>query len=393
MEKKTVALLTSEESFINNYGAALQGYALYTTLKELSLSPCVVRYKGGEARNSQAEYRLFQIKRAIGKKYHMLKDPKPEPLSVDTRSKIEQREKLFLSFSQNNMSFWNEKRVSWQQLRKVYPKCDYYICGSDQIWNPYFKNGYNDPGYFLAFAPDTSIKIAYAPSFGCDDIPETAKKTLPTLLKSFHAISVREQSGIEIVRKYANRTAEHVLDPTLLRTDEQWRKIAKKPGSLPSHYILSYRFAESDKTKIMIDQISYRTGWPVISLPLSVVAMKDNYNSIYEAGPQEFIGLIDNASLVCTDSFHATVFSILMKTPVCVFLRESYENGNSMNSRVFSLLKMLQLDSHILTPNANLDDAMDCLREDYVQAHNLLKSQREKSMQFIKNALQLDGKE
>lgn len=390
MQEKTVTLLTSEESFINNYGAALQGYALYTILKEMGLSPKVVRYKGGEARNSQIEYHLFQIKRAIGKLYHTIKDTKSEDLSQNTIDKIKKREDMFRSFIQNNLSFWNEKRITWQQLRKVYPKSDYYICGSDQIWNPYFKNGYNDPGYFLAFAPKTAIKIAYAPSFGCDDIPENAKKTLSTLLDDFDAISVREKSGVDIIRKYTNRVAEHVLDPTLLRTDEQWRYISKKPENLPSHYILSYRFAESAQTKNMIDEISHITGWPVISLPLSSVSMKDDYDSLYEAGPQEFIGMIDNASLVCTDSFHATVFSIIMKTPVCVFLRESYENGNSMNSRIYSLLEMLHLDSHILTSDSRLDDALTCLQEDYVFAHELLAKERDKSLQFLESALRLN---
>ena len=390
MQEKTVGLLTSEESFINNYGAVLQGYALYTTLKELELSPSIVRYQGGEARNSQMAYRLFQIKRALGRIYHVLMDSKPEHLGAEVLCKIQKRENMFRSFSQTHMSFWNEKRVSWQQLRKEYPKCDYYLCGSDQIWNPYFKNGYNDPGYFLAFAPRGAIKVAYAPSFGCDDIPDTAKKTLLDFLRDFEAISVREKSGANIVKKYAKREAEHVLDPTLLRTDKQWREIGKKPQGLPQHYILSYRFAESEKTKFMIDRISKETGWSVVSLPLSAVAMKDDYYSVFEAGPSEFVGLIDNASLVCTDSFHATVFSIMMKTPVCVFLRESYENGNSMNSRVYSLLHMFHLDFHLLAPNAKLEDAMKCIEEDYTEAHGLLDSERKKSMHFLKKALRLE---
>lgn len=387
---KTITMLTSEESFYNNYGAALQGYALYTILKEMGLSPKVIRYRGGEARNSQIEYHLFQIKRAIGKLYRSIKGTKKEALSRDTLDKIERREKMFHSFIQNNLSFWNEERISWQQLRKVYPDSDYYICGSDQIWNPYFKSGYNDPGYFLAFAPKTATKIAYAPSFGCDDIPKTAKKTLPTLLDDFDAISVREQSGVDIIKKYTNRKAEHVLDPTLLRTEEQWRQIARKPEKLPPNYILSYRFAKSDKTKKIIDQISNITGWPIISLPLSEIALKDNYDSVFEAGPQEFVGLIDNASLVCTDSFHATVFSIILKTPVCVFLRESYENGNSMNSRVYSLLKMLELDSLIMAPDTSLEEAIKCLQIDYAHAHELLKKEREKSIQFLKKAFLSD---
>ena len=389
MQEKTVAILTSEESFINNYGAALQGYALYTILKEMGLAPSIVRYKGGESRNSQFVYYMFRIKRALGEKYHAIVDSKTEEYSTEIASRLKKREDMFRSFANNYMSFWNKERVTWQQLRKEYPKCDYYVCGSDQIWNPYFKNGYNDPGYFLAFAPKDAIKVAYAPSFGCDDIPDTARKTLSVLLKDFKAISVREKSGVEIIKKYACRAAEHVLDPTLLRTTSEWRTIAKKIESLPKHYILSYRFAESESTKSMINQISKETGWEVISLPLSAVAMKDDYYSVFEAGPQEFIGLIDNASLVCTDSFHATVFSILMNTPVCVFLRESYDNGNSMNSRVFSLLNTLHLESHIITPDAQLSDAMKCIKEDYENAHELLRKEREKSMSFLKNAFLL----
>ena len=388
MQRKTVAVLTSEESFINNYGAALQGYALYTTLKEMGLDPRIVRYKGGECRNSQMEYHLFQIKRALGKKYHAMIDPRPKPLAIEVKNKIKRRENMFSLFSQSYMTFWNEKRISWQQLRKSYPVCDYYVCGSDQIWNPYFKNGYNDPGYFLAFAPKDAIKIAYAPSFGCDDIPDTAKKTLPALLETFYAISVREKSGVDIVKKYTSRNAEHVLDPTLLRTTLEWRSIERIPKGLPEHYILSYRFAESDKTKSMIDQVSQETGWPVVSLPLSAVAMKDDYSSVFEAGPQEFVGLIDNASLICTDSFHATVFSILMKTPVCVFLRESDENGNSMNSRVYSLLHTFHLESHILTQDAKIEDALKCIDEDYTEAHQVLGIERKKSLDFLTKALQ-----
>lgn len=159
---QTVALLTSEESFINNYGAALQGYALYTTLKELGLAPCIVRYRGGEARNSQIAYRLFQVKRFLGKKYRAIVDSKPEQYTAEVLEKVKKRERMFEDFSLSYMSFWNETRVSWQQLRKDYPKCDCYICGSDQIWNPYFKSGFNDPGLFFGFCASNSLKIAYS---------------------------------------------------------------------------------------------------------------------------------------------------------------------------------------------------------------------------------------
>ena len=234
----------------------------------------------------------------------------------------------------------------------------------------------------------TQKKIAYAPSFGCDDLPDKAKKTLKTYLKDFNAISIREKSGVEIISEYAGRKAEHVLDPTMLILPEQWKQIAKLPQGIPEKYILTYRFADSLKTKLMIDRIAKKTGFRVLSIPLSVVAMKDDYQMAYEVGPKEFVGLIENASLVCTDSFHATVFSILMKTPVCVFLREDYISGGSMNSRVLSLMEMFSLKDNIIFEDDTVIKAMNCLKTDYTYTHQLLREYRNRSLQFLKKALE-----
>ena len=394
MEKR-VCLMTSEESFINNYGAALQGYALCDILKKLGYTVSIVRYNG------YAPPRKYGLLKDVVKKiiHYNGNQPTAEQIyateqkrknETKYRTEISRRKQMFRDFQLDTMSFFSEQRMCWDTLRVNPPICDIYMCGSDQIWNPNFHGGVCDPGYFLSFAPKGSIKIAYAPSFGCDEIPKAARKMLPKLLKDFRAISVRESSGVTIVEKYGKRKAKHVLDPTMLRTSDEWKSFSKLPHGLPEHYILCYRFADSGKTKEIIDQISCHTGWPVISLPLSAVSMNDDYQTVFEAGPQEFVGLIEIASLVCTDSFHATVFSIIMKTPVCVFLRESYENGNSMNSRIYSLLKMLHLESHIITSDAQLGDAMNCIQEDYTEAHKILNVEREKSMKFLRDALRMN---
>lgn len=393
---KTAMILTSEESFHNNYGAALQGYALYKLLQEQGIAPQIIRYEGGKFQDSFLKYRIIRTKKYVRSRIRKLllnrKVSRNLPFFHKYAVKINRREQLFLSFQKEEMQFYNHRRMIWYELKKSAPKADYYICGSDQIWNPYFKNGYNDPGYFLAFAPAGSVKIAYGPSFGCDDLPEKAQKDLAELLKDFKAISVRETAGVEIVRRYGHRKAEHVLDPTLLRMDYQWREISRRPEGLPEQYILCYRFADSEQTKAMIDRISHKTGLPVVSLPLSAVALNDDYPAVFEAGPREFIGLIDHASLVCTDSFHATVFSILMKTPVCVFPRESYRNGNSMNSRIYSLLHLLQLEHHLIKEDTSLDEAINCLNEDYIKAQEILNVERKKSMNFLKSALAVERK-
>lgn len=389
---KSITILTSEESFHNNYGAALQGYALYSTLREMNLDSQIVRYQGGQFQDSACRYYFMRAKRRIRLLIQRLYPNKTEreqrALNEKYAQEIRTREHLFLSFQNDTMKFYNKRRMTWQRLKRDYPHTDFYICGSDQIWNPYFKNGRNDPGYFLAFAPKGAKKIAYAPSFGCDDLPDEAKKNLKDLLYDFTAISVREKSGIDIVKKYAERDAQWVLDPTMLKTGEQWASVARLPEGLPDRYILSYRFADSAATKNMIDELSKTMGLPVITLPLSLVSMRDDYIQVFEAGPREFIGIIQHAELVCTDSFHATVFSILMNTPACVFLRESYDGKSSMNSRVQSLLDMLGLRENIITEDNTLEKALRCINTDYSNAHAILADHRKRSLEYLRSALE-----
>ena len=388
----TATIITSEESFSNNYGAVLQGYSLYSVLQELGVEPQIIRYKGGQFQSSAAKYYIFRIRRYMSLIIHWLF---PRPIERENRrllqrntKHIKRRRKLFIDFQKETMTFYNSHRMTWQKLKKHYPMTDLYICGSDQIWNPYFKNGRNDPGYFLAFAPNGAKKIAYAPSFGCDNLPKEAKKNLKNLLHDFTAISVRENSGVDIVKKYAGRDAQWVLDPTMLRTGEQWVNEARLPEGLPDRYILSYRFADSEATKKMIDEISKTIDLPVITLPLSIVSMRDDYIQVFDAGPREFIGIIQNAELVCTDSFHATVFSILMNTPVCVFLRESYDGKSSMNSRVQSLLEMLGLQENIITENDTLEKALRCVNVDYSDAYTILAERRQHSLDYLRAAIE-----
>jgi hypothetical protein len=390
--KPTVTIMTSEESFLNNYGAVLQGYALYSVLQDNNFDPQIVRYSGGQFQDTALRYYLVRAKKRAGKLYHRLfpneTDREKMKLKRKNKRKENARTCIFKAFQDDTMKFYNARRETWQQLKRHYPKTDFYICGSDQIWNPYFKGGRNDPGYFLAFAPEGATKIAYAPSFGCEDLPDQAKASLGELLKDFRAISVREKSGVEIVKKYAGRDAQWVLDPTLLRTPEQWKDISRIPEGLPDKYILIYRFADSGHTKNVINRISEELSIPVLSLPLSTVSMKDDYQALYDAGPREFIGLIEHASLVCTDSFHATVFSVLMNTPVCVFFRESFQGGDSMNTRVISLLEMLELKDCIISEQDSLQKALQCLHVDYTHAHEILADRRKASLDFLKHALE-----
>lgn len=383
---KKICLLTSEESFLTNFGAVLQGYALYTILTKKNYKVNIQRYIGGkfgkESKKKDKIRKLF-----IYSFFELYSKILFRIAKILYKKNIKKQQELFQKFQDEFLTFYSGKRKNWEELYKDSPKADIYICGSDQIWNPFFKNGYNDPGYFLKFAAKN--KISYAPSFGVSDIPLTAQLTLKDYLESFDFISVREEAGANIIKKYAQKDVEVVLDPTLLLEEKEWEKIAKLPFNMPQNYILCYRFGNSKETSEKIKKIQEILKLPVVILPLSGVSYIDRNNiKCFEAGPREFIGLIKNADLVCTDSFHATVFSVLMETPFITFLRdENTKKSEGMNSRINNFLRIVDLKERINQKNKFLSKE-EILELNFKKAKENLKIERDRSNSWLSKALE-----
>lgn len=382
---KKICLMTSEESFLTNFGAALQGYALCKVMKNEGYEVLIQRYKGGVIGQgtkkrrfnlNPVKYNIFELYLKclfrLGKLWN--------------KKGIKLQYHRFKAFQDKYMSFYPGESKNWLTIQNDIPIADIYVCGSDQIWNPMFKNGYNDPGYFLSFAKGR--KIAYAPSFGVSDIPDTSQRDLKELLKSFEHISVREKEGAKIIKKYTSLEANVVLDPTLLLNKEEWEDIKLLPNNIPEKYILCYRFGNSFTVDRVISKIAKQTNLPIIELPLSGISFFNvKRTRCFDAGPSEFIGLISKATLVLTDSFHATVFSIIMQTPFITFLRSSNQRkSEGMNSRVTNLLSMLDLSDRIYTNDKNLSNE-ELFNMDFSHAFDKLEIQRTNSSKWLFDAL------
>ena len=285
------------------------------------------------------------------------------------------------------MHFWNTERIDWCRLRECFPPADIYLCGSDQIWNPYTKDGRNDPGYFLDYVPHDKKRIAYAPSFGCDDIPPSARADLKYYIDQFASVSVREREGADIVRRYAGKTVPVLADPTFLLTPEQWCDIARIPPGTPDKYILCYRFMRNGTMTECIDDLSRCLSLPVITLPLSTLSLRDRYIKQFEAGPEDFIGLIRGAALVCTDSFHATAFSMLMNTPFYTFLDLDAGNyGTNMNSRIRNAIGLAGLESRVIRTKGEIDLSA-VFDVDFSECNKSLDAFRAVSLEWLTGAL------
>lgn len=250
-------------------------------------------------------------------------------------------------------------------------KFDYFVVGSDQVWNPHFDfvAGKCD---FLAFAKDNQ-KISYAASFGISQIPLERKEEYAEYLETFKAISVREKQAAKIVKDLTDKTATVVLDPTLLLDETDWKKVEKRSHWRPRHkYVFVYALGDkSDRFKSKIEQL--RKEYEIFD----VCAVQKNGRKL-PVGPSEFIYLLRNAEIVLTDSFHATVFSIIFHKKFITFNRI----GLNMNSRIESLAELIE-EKDRLNEYGNLDCEIEI---DYKKVDEILKRERKKSIEFLKSA-------
>ena len=215
---------------------------------------------------------------------------------------------------------------------------DYYVVGSDQVWNLNFRE--TDPHkYMLGFA-DSKKKVAFSPSVGVSNISDEQESTFKKYLSDFVALSCREQQGASLVSKATGRECLALVDPTLMLDSEEWEKIALKPKfhNSSTKYILVYFLGQITKEyRNIIDAISEKTGFEIINI-------SDPRNIYYTCGPAEFVYMVKNAEFVLTDSFHGAAFSYIFDRPFRIFMRTG---GESMNSRLINLVKVLNLPEYV----------------------------------------------
>lgn len=255
---------------------------------------------------------------------------------------------------------------------------DAIVCGSDQVWHHWTKKPEELAYFFLRFT-EKKKRICYAPSFGFDDVAEEKKKFYCEGLKGFGRLSCREQSGCDLIYQLTGRKAERVCDPTMLLTPGQWDKIARKPESpVPEKYLLTYFLgSKSKQTENKIAEIAQEKNLSVVNV-YCMEFCKEN-DQYFCTRPDEFIYLIRNASYVCTDSFHGTVFSILYHKDFLSFQR-SGADGAMMHGRLQTLLELFHLEQY-----GDINHAGQHV--DFEYADEVLKSERHRGIRYLHEEL------
>lgn len=285
------------------------------------------------------------------------------------------RHRKFLAYQQDCLHI-SERVITGENCREEpwNRSHDYFVCGSDQIWNPNYAT--TSELAFLSFAPDRSV--ALAPSFGVSQVAEEKREQLAGWISGVRHLSVREEAGSKIIKELTGRDAPVLLDPTMAINAEKWRSLAKKPEvNFPERYVLTYFLGRmTDTYHNRIRKIAADTGLPVIQL----FNIEDpNY---YSLDPNEVLYAISHADIVLTDSFHGSVFSVLFQRDFLVFRRD--EGGESMHSRLATLLQKFGLTDRL---DNGANEVRHIPAEKWMQVGEILETERNRTRAYLKNAL------
>lgn len=268
------------------------------------------------------------------------------------------------------------RKIRFINRRKYKDDFDYYVTGSDQVWNFTFK--LDNDAMFLNFT-QSPHKISYAASIGMRELSKEEGEYTSKSLSSFKALSVRENDAKGLIQPLVDKPVEVVLDPTLMLTADEWDKVIKKPKFIKREkFILQYVLG-SDTT------LPSTAEWAEIcgnnKLPHIVNVRNEKSKESY-CGPAEFVWLIKNSEFVVTDSFHAVVFSLLYHKPVLVL--HAGTSRLDMNGRFETLCQKLNISFETLTNKEKFRTV------NYEEIESHLQAERAASLQFLEEALKDD---
>ena len=368
----------------NNYGAVLQAYALTQWLAQNGIEAEILDYRS-KVFDKYRLFRTWQYKKV------------PYMLGVDLikfpGKKI--RNRNFETFRMHFLPTSNEIYNTEQDFDGITDKYDYFICGSDQIWNPELTNG-PDPVYYLDFVTDPSKKIAYAPSIALKKLNEFQLAKIAGYLSTFASLSIREQEAISIVQPYCEKEIKKCCDPIFLPDIKCYDMICS-PKYEGRKFCFLYIVGTAAVFKNVISYAEKRAKKNGLQLYYLIDGDKTFYHiegkNVFGCDPCDFLSLIKNAEYVISNSFHATAFAILYSRQFITFLKDG------TGSRMEDLLKTLNLESQIYTQGCSevlLENEID-----YSGIEQTLKAFKETSSNYLLQALgmlpvsaqQLDSKQ
>jgi len=363
-----IALITIH--WTPNYGAALQAFSTVQVLKEFG-EVSVIDYRSKRLYRSMALLRFggeFRAVLRVGKDVFRLFP----------------RYCVIKKFKRFGHEYLNMTKIisTDQDFNELSRQFDIFVSGSDQIWNPRVsnENGKIDGRYFLDFAGGQK-KISYASSIGSYNYSEKELSRVVSLLEQYDHLAVRESDSAKYLEELLKRPVEHVLDPTLLLTKDQWLQAFEiDEDDCVNPYILVYALKKDKALKRAVETVASYLKIRVITIDQDPFTNFKNEKHIRDAGPIDFVKLFSKASYVVTNSFHGVCFSLNFNIPFVVTTPPGGIN------RIDSLLVAVGAPDRIVKDSAKLSALVEAKLE-FSAMNNRLNRLRKESMKYIKNSI------
>lgn len=370
---KEVAIITIH--FGTNHGSVLQAYALSNYLESIGCRAKIIDYV-------PERYKIWNsLVLRRGKQYPLPVLLAYYPITVMKSIRVR---RLFGRFVKRNLNL-TRRYSTKEELCQAPPKADMYITGSDQVWNNDY-NGDSDCSYFLDFVSNDAKRVAYAASFGKEEVSEAEYLgRIKPLLQRFDVISVREIDAQNILEKMGIN-AMHVVDPVFLFTKQQWTEFGTETTKIEPYILVYVMDGIYGELLDYAQKIKEQTGNKIYVVSFKKIEDKRVDKCFYLANPKDFVGLISKADAVVTNSFHGTAFSVLFQKNFITIGKTKY------NSRMLSLLEKMELRKHFIPTGENyeLERIINALeRRDIDQAEKKLQRWIAESKDFIQKAVEI----
>lgn len=360
-----IAIITFSD-FNTNYGSMLQAFSLKLYLERRGHKVVFIRYRefNDPPKSDSIKTTVYNLmKKIVLKSYHFIK-----------MKDIKETEANFSVFKNTYLSY-TKLYTSSQEMKENLRNIDWYLCGSDQIWNIDCLGGLRTP-YFLDFAPNDKITMSYAASMGDYKLEEKYKLEFVRLLENLQYISVREKQTALELQRLISKKVHYVADPVFLNSKEIWFGLLPDM-KIKEKYALCYFVRRSKRGKDIIKRLNKELKIKILNVSDNLIYLPRTSSKYISVGPLEFLSLIKNAVFTVGTSFHLTAFSIIFNKPALII-------GTSHNQqRIENLLEIVDAKENFISEgepwNSNIIDRCFQTKYDYKKLDEFI----DKSKEFL----------
>lgn len=396
LANKKIGVITHYYNSVN-YGGNLQAYALVKVLQNNGFDAEQICYLFNSTNKTSIKEKLkeakgnkfvFLVKKTIKKIVFLAKQPFrlmfSKTVKEQRKNKVaERRAKAFEHFNKNIIP--HGKKVYDKYNINECDEYDIFITGSDQVWNMIWYH----PANFLEFVPPQKKKIAYSASVSLDSLTAEQQSLVKEHLKDFDAISVREESAVDLINPLSPVDVKCTLDPTLLLNVSEWEEV-REDYPIDAKYVFCYFLGSSLKSRQLATQFAKENNLKLVTIAHAGGICKNDTGfgdeRLYGVSPEQFLSLIKNAEYIFTDSFHAVVFSNLYKKQYFIFNRNA---TCEMSSRIYNITKLFNTTKRYCdcTDKENLQYIKELENIDYSKENKEVEQLKKLSLEFLLNSV------